>query len=207
MGPHSRMVSDGEDPFRSTQNTMMNKMSTPDLRMKQSINDAQSNMFSFNGFGTRQNWNDAGLKKGPIDSRNFQGSQMDTRSLNKPKFGEGKKLTSTQQNFSKNQGSKIGKVYPSEFEETKSLNSGNSFNKFKSSGKKQSTGKKNATKANRKGRGSGDEFIDSHSESDEAVDDKGALFQKRGGPIDFTGRGFGGMNDDMDHSESEEGNN
>jgi hypothetical protein len=34
MGHHSRLVSDAEDPFRSTQNTFMNKMATPDARMK-----------------------------------------------------------------------------------------------------------------------------------------------------------------------------
>ena len=40
IGPHSRLASDNEDPFRSTQNTMMHKLSTPDVRIKQSINDA-----------------------------------------------------------------------------------------------------------------------------------------------------------------------
>ncbi len=52
--------------------------------------------------------------------------------------------------------------------------------------------------------------MDSHSESDEAVDDKGAMFQKRNGPYNFNtqnNQGFGGMNDNLDHSESEEGNN
>ena len=53
--------------------------------------------------------------------------------------------------------------------------------------------------------------MDSHSESDEAVDDKGALFQKRNGPWNMNGKqgpGFGGMNDNfMNRSDSEEENN
>jgi hypothetical protein len=60
----------------------------------------------------------------------------------------------------------------------------------------------------------GSDGMDSHSESDEAVDDRGALFQRRNNFNDFYDRspdgrpigGHGGMND-MDHSESEEGNN
>ena len=61
--------------------------------------------------------------------------------------------------------------------------------------------------------------IDSHSESDEAVDDRGAMFQRRNNLADYNhssspeNRGRGGMNDYGDegdnrgHSESEEGNN
>ncbi len=113
-------------------------------------------------------------------------------------------MTSTQENFGANKGFKAGAGYPTDDqEERKSGRSGNSFNnKFKSNANKASGKKGNASKKNR------DDEIDSHSESDEAVDDKGALFQKRAGPYDFTGRGgLGGMNDNLDHSESEEGNN
>lgn len=52
--------------------------------------------------------------------------------------------------------------------------------------------------------------MDSHTESDEAVDDKGAMFQKRNygfGDNNTGSRGFGGMNDEIDHSESDEGLN
>ncbi len=114
-------------------------------------------------------------------------------------------MTSTQENFGANKGFKAGAGYPTDDqEERKSGRSGNSFNnKFKSNANKASGKKGNASKKNRD-----DDEIDSHSESDEAVDDKGALFQKRAGPYDFTGRGgLGGMNDNLDHSESEEGNN
>jgi hypothetical protein len=53
--------------------------------------------------------------------------------------------------------------------------------------------------------------MDSHTESDEAVDDKGALFQRRNDPSDYNKKsGYinrASINEDLDHSESEEGNN
>lgn len=51
--------------------------------------------------------------------------------------------------------------------------------------------------------------MDSHAESDEAVDDKGAMFQKRNYPFNNKQQPVhGGMNDDADdHTESEEGIN
>jgi hypothetical protein len=53
--------------------------------------------------------------------------------------------------------------------------------------------------------------MDSHTESDEAVDDKGALFQRRNDPSDYNKKsGYihrSSVNEDLDHSESEEGNN
>lgn len=53
--------------------------------------------------------------------------------------------------------------------------------------------------------------MDSHTESDEAVDDKGALFQKRNDQSDYNKKSSyinrGSINEDLDHSESEEGNN
>ena len=53
------------------------------------------------------------------------------------------------------------------------------------------------------------EGLDSHEESDEAVDDKGAMFHKGGYPLKG-GRNhgqqeyIGGMNDELNHSDSEE---
>jgi hypothetical protein len=56
------------------------------------------------------------------------------------------------------------------------MNSGNSFNNnFKSSGKKAQKKSPSKKKGGYKRRNS-DEDLDSHTESDEAVDDKGALF-------------------------------
>lgn len=123
-----------------------------------------------------------------------------------------KKLTATQQNFGK--GIKAGRSafdannYPEE--ESKSLNSGSrGGSKNRQFGKsKAKKGTKGSKKVKKHARGSSD-GMDSHSESDEAVDDKGAMFQKRNGPFDLNGKrkGYNGMNDNLDHSESEEGNN
>ena len=58
--------------------------------------------------------------------------------------------------------------------------------------------------------------LDSHTESDEAVDDKGAMFQRRNPNSDYKnhnnfmsggGRNGNMYGDDLDHTESEEGNN
>ena len=93
-----------EMSFRSTQNTFQNKLSTAN-KMKQSINDAQSNMFSMNGFtATNHNWNQqmqSNLNRGHPsmrDSRHEAISQFDKRSqANKGKGPLGKgKMTSTQ---------------------------------------------------------------------------------------------------------------
>lgn len=65
-------------------------------------------------------------------------------------------------------------------------------------------------KGNKNRRGSSD-GIDSHSESDEAVDDKGAMFQKRNGPWNMNGgrpkHAFGSMNELENRSGSDEENN
>lgn len=81
-------------------------------------------------------------------------------------------------------------------------------------GKKGVKGKKKKTAQPSFGmRASDGDGIDSHSESDEAVDDRGAMFQRRNNFGDYynssspDARGRGGMNDEMDHSESDEGNN
>ena len=80
--------------------------------------------------------------------------------------------------------------------------------------KKGSTNKKNLSKkrGNKQGFGGHDEEYDDeinyHQESDEAVDDKGAMFQKRTkNPFNKSKKGGnGGMNDEIDHTESDEGN-
>lgn len=54
-GDHGESHYQTEMSFRSTQNTFANKLSTAN-KMKESVNDNQSNMFSFNGFGTNKNW-------------------------------------------------------------------------------------------------------------------------------------------------------
>lgn len=85
------------------------------------------------------------------------------------------------------------------------MNSGNSFNnKFKNSNKK---GHHSTKKKGNYQRRDNEDGLDSHTESDEAVDDKGALFQKRAGPYDFMGGNSRLPGDNLDHSESEEGNN
>lgn len=72
--------------------------------LRQSVNDAQSNMFSFNGYGTSKRWNEieSTLKGGPKDSRqDHSASQFDK--MSQQKFQGGKKMTSTQENFNKMQ--------------------------------------------------------------------------------------------------------
>ena len=77
-------------------------------------------------------------------------------------------MTATQQNF----GDKNG--FRGADEESKSMNSGNSFNnKFKNSNKK---GHHSTKKKGNYQRRDNEDGLDSHTESDEAVDDKGALF-------------------------------
>jgi len=91
---------------------------------------------------------------------------------------------------------------------SKNLNSSKNLGpKGKKGGNKSGKNGSNSKKNNRRLSSDG---MDSHSESDEAVDDKGAMFQKRNDPWNMNARGnaFGGMNDNAsDHSESEEGNN
>lgn len=99
-----------ENSFRSTQNTFQNKQSTAaKSRMKQSINDNTSNMFSFNGYGTSRRWNEieSTLKGAPMrDSRMDKISQYDKRHKNnKRNLNQSKaKMTSTQDNFNRSLG-------------------------------------------------------------------------------------------------------
>lgn len=132
----------------------------------------------------------------------------------KQPFNGMKKLTSTQQNFGNKPDFNAGRGYGYPEEESKSLNSGSrgrSLNKNYRS--KQGFNNNIKTGKGKKAKRQQHEIIsdgmDSHTESDEAVDDKGAWFQRRNGPFDFNGRrgSDGGMNDNLDHSESEEANN
>lgn len=181
--------------FRSTKNTFMVKDSTAaKSKMRDSVNDAQSNLFSMNGFGTSKRWNDieSGLRGNAL--RGYNASQLDQQSNNtRMPFTGRQQMTATQENFKRkmNRGSNGGNDFLEE--ESKDYNSGsrnssmqrnfNSKNKLNNSklnkGKKfnknnQANNRDSSLKKQNQRRESDD--IDYHSESDEAVDDNGAMF-------------------------------
>ena len=88
------------DSFRSTQNTFKKPhiSTAANSGLRHSVNDAQSNMFSFNGYGTSKRWNEieSTLRGGPKDSRlDPRASHMDQKSTQRFSSGLKKKMTGT----------------------------------------------------------------------------------------------------------------